>query len=55
MDKKLIPDKLYQLIDEFNERIITSTKLHSILLNKIHPFYNRNGRTCKMLFANDDI
>ena len=31
------------------------TKFFSILLNKIHWFYDRNGRTCKILFANDGI
>ena len=55
MDKELIEDKLYQIIDQFNERKITSTKFNSILLNKTHPFYDENGRTCKILFANDDI
>ena len=55
MDKELIEDKLYQIIDQFNERKILSTKFYSILLNKIYPFYDRNGRTCKMLFANDDV
>ena len=55
MDKELIEDKLYQIIDQFNEREITSTKFYSILLNKIHPFYDGSGRTCEMLFANDDI
>ena len=54
MDKELIEDKLHQIIDQFNERKITSTKLYSILINKIHQFYDGNGRTCKMLFANDD-
>ena len=38
MDKELIEDKLYQIIDQFNERKITSTNFYSILLNKIHPF-----------------
>ena len=55
MDKELIEDKLYQIIDQFNERKITSTEFYSILLNKIHPFYDGNGRTCQILFANDDI
>ena len=39
MDKELIEGKLYQTINKFNERKITSTKFYSILLNKIHPFY----------------
>ena len=55
MNKELIDDKLYQIIDQFNERKITSTKFYLILLNKIHPFYDGNGRTCKILFTNDDI
>ena len=55
MGKELIEDKLYQIIDQFNERKITSTKFYSMLLNKIHPFYDGNGRTCKILFTNDDI
>ena len=55
VNKELIKDKLYQVIDQFNERKITSTKFYSILLNKIHPFYDGNGRTCKILFTNDDI
>ena len=55
MEKELIEHKLYQIIDQFMERRITSTKFYSIFLNKIHPFYDGNGRTCKILFANDDI
>ena len=55
MDKELIGNKLYQIIDQFNERKIASTKFYSILLNKIHPFYDGNSRTCKKLFANHDI
>ena len=55
MNKQLTEDKLYQIIDQFSERKITSTKFYSILLNKIRPFYDGNGRTCKTLFAIDDI
>ena len=55
MDKELIEDKLYQTIDQFNERKITSTNFYSILLNKIHPFQDGNSRTCEIMFANDDI
>ena len=47
MDKELIEDNLYQVKDQFNEIKITSTQFYSILLNKIHPFYDVNGRTCK--------
>ena len=55
MDNDLIEAKLYQIIDQFNERENTSKQFYLILLNKIHPFYDENGRTCKMLLANDDI
>ena len=47
--------KLYQIVDQFNERKSTSIKFYSILLSKIYPFHDGNGRTCKILFANDDI
>ena len=53
--KSWIEDKPYQIIDQFNERRIIYTKFYSILLNKIHLFYDGNGRTRKILFANDDI
>ena len=55
IDKELIEDRFYQIIDQFNKRKITSTKSYSILLNKIHSFYDGNDRTCKILFANDDL
>ena len=55
MDKELIEDKLYQIIDQFNERKITTTNFYSMLLNKIHQFYDGNGRTCKILLTNDII
>ena len=55
MEKQLIEDKLYQIIDQFRERKITSIKFYSILLNKIHIFYDGIDRTCEILFANDDI
>ena len=55
IDKDLIEERLYQIIDQFNEIKITSAKFCSTLLNKTHPFFDGNGWTCKMLFANDDI
>ena len=55
MNKDLIEDKLCQIIDQFNEKKITPVKFYSILLNKIHPFYDGNGITRKTLFANDKI
>ena len=55
MDKELIENKIYKIIDQIHERKITSTKSYLMLLNKIHRFYDRNVRTFKVLFANDDI
>ena len=55
MDKELIEDKLDQIIDQFNENTITSTKFYSIVLSKTDAFYDDNGRTYEILFANDDI
>ena len=46
MDKELIKSDFYQIIDQFSERKITPTKFHSIPSNKIHQFYDVNGRTC---------
>ena len=54
MDKDLTEDKLYQIIDQLNKRQITPIKFYSIIIHKIHPFSDGNGRTCKILFANDD-
>ena len=51
MDKDLIEDNLYQLIYQFSERKITPVKFYSILLKKIYPLNDRNGRKCKKLFA----
>ena len=52
--KSLIDDKLFQITDQFNERKITSIKFCLIFLSNLHPFYDKNSRTCKILFANDD-
>ena len=49
MDKELIENKLYEIIDRFSERKITSTKSYSIPLNKIHLFYDGNGRMCEIM------
>ena len=42
MDKDLIEDKLYQIINQFNERKIMSAKFYSVLLNQINPFFDGN-------------
>ena len=54
MDKDLTEDKLYQIIDQLNKRQTTPIKFYWIIIHEIHPFYDENGRTCKILFANDD-
>ena len=54
MDKNLKEDKLYQIIYQVNERKIRPIKFYSILPNKIHLFHDGDGRTSKILFANDD-
>ena len=39
MDKHLIEEKPYQLVDQFNERKINHRDFYSALLDKIHPFH----------------
>ena len=51
MDKELMEDKVYEIIDQLTERKIAPTKFCSTLVNKIHPFYDGNGRACKILFV----
>ena len=50
MDFTRIESELYRLVDQFNETKITPRTFCDIFLDKIHPFANRNGRTCKILF-----
>ena len=50
MDKDLIEDKLYQLVDQFSERK-TNHRSFTTLLNHIQPFCDGNGRTFKILFV----
>ena len=54
MGNNLMKDKLSQIIYQFSERKIKPIKFNSILLNKIHPFYDVNGKTSKILFGNYD-
>ena len=51
MDKSLIEPALYQSVDEFNERKLTHKQFCNIFLNLIRPFQDGNGRTYKILFA----
>ena len=50
MDKELIEDKLYQLKDQSDERKINHRNFYFALLDNIHPFYDINGRNCKIFF-----
>ena len=53
MDKDLIEDKLYQLLNEFNDRKITHRDFYFVLLNDTHPFCEGNATTCKMLVVSN--
>ena len=46
MDNDLVEYKLFQLIDQFNERSINHKDFYSVPLNNIYTFYD----TCKILF-----
>ena len=50
MDVSRIEAELYSLVDKFNDRGITSRAFCDTFLDKIHPFADGNGRTCKTLF-----
>ena len=50
MNKELIEDKLYQYIDQFNERKVNHRDFYSELFKKIHQFYDGNGKTCNIFF-----
>ena len=50
MDASRIEAELYSLVDKFNDRRITPRAFCNTFLDKIHPFADRNDRTCKILF-----
>ena len=50
MNASRIEAELYSLVDKFNDRRITSRAFCDTFLDKIHPFADGNGRTCKTLF-----
>ena len=54
IDKDILEDKIYQTKHQFNGKKITPVRCYTILLNKIHPFFDGKGRTCKILCTNDD-
>ena len=55
MDFTRIESELYILVDKFNKRQITPTCFCNIFLNKIHPFSDRNGKTCKIQFEDKSL
>ena len=50
MDFAKIEPELYKVVDQFNDRKIAPRTFCDIFLDKIHPFADGNGRTCKLLF-----
>ena len=50
MDVSRIEAELYSLVDKFSGRSITPRVSCDTFLDKIHPFADGNGRTCKILF-----
>ena len=53
MEEYLVEDKLYLLIDQFNENKINHKTFYYALLDNIHPFYDINRRACQILFVNN--
>ena len=51
MEANKIEAALCRLVDDFNDQKITHRKFLSTFLNEIHPFADRDGRICKILFA----
>ena len=51
MSVNKIEPALYGLVDNFSDRKITPRQFCMVFLDEIHPFVNRNGRTCKVLFS----
>ena len=50
MNFTMIEAELYTLFDKINERQIAARGFCNTFLDKIHPFSDGNGRTCKILF-----
>ena len=53
VDKELIAAKLYQILDQFNERKINHIEFHLVFPKNIHSFDGENWRTCKILLLNN--
>ena len=52
MGKSLVEAALYSLVNQFNDRTISHKDFCKTFLDQIHLFRDGNGRTCKILFAN---
>ena len=50
MNYNIIEPELYRLVDKYNEGKVSSEEFYYNFLNEIHPFYDGNGRTAKLLF-----
>ena len=51
MDNSLAEAALYSLVDQFNDRIISHKDFCRTFLDQIHPFWDGNSRTSKILFS----
>ena len=51
MNEDFLEDKLYLLVDQYDERKINYRDFYAELLDIIHPFYAGNWRTFKVLFV----
>ena len=51
LDFTKIESELYNLVDQYSNRYITNRQFCQIFLDRIHPFLDGNGRTCKILFS----
>ena len=49
-EEELVYHKMYQSVDQFREIKINHRNFCFALIKDVHPFYDGNGTTCKMLF-----
>ena len=55
LDKDLIDDKLYQTIDQFNERKISHKDFYREFQENIHPVYDENNEIVKIFLLATSI